>query len=317
MRLCLIGALVFGWAGAAVAQRPISPAPVASTLVHGDTTLLSPTLLLATHDTLIVFDQGDLSLKVLTQDGRLLRKIGRQGSGPGEFQHPVAIVRSTDGSIVLADEALSRLTWYAIDGKLVRTVALPETPSKVVALAGGQIAVSGRDPLTFSVYAPTGKIAGKFELHVGDSRRTPLEASLVYETATASDRRGSAIVAFRWSPLVVEVSSSGQQKLLRQAAGNFPRIVREKVANTKLVSSRIDPSASEYTWAAAVDRRRVFTLSHETAGSTTIHELDREAPNQWSEFTVPLEAEAIAATDGFLCLLVSDPLPAVYTYRLW
>jgi hypothetical protein len=48
-----------------------------------------------------VMDWGDVDIKVFSPDGRLVRKIGKKGQGPGEFDVPANFVLSPDGRIFL------------------------------------------------------------------------------------------------------------------------------------------------------------------------------------------------------------------------
>jgi hypothetical protein len=48
-----------------------------------------------------VLDWGDVDFKVFAPDGRLLRKFGKKGQGPGEFDTPAQFVLAADGRIFL------------------------------------------------------------------------------------------------------------------------------------------------------------------------------------------------------------------------
>ena len=48
-----------------------------------------------------VLDWGDVEFKVFAPDGRLLRKFGKKGQGPGEFDIPAYFVLGADGRIFL------------------------------------------------------------------------------------------------------------------------------------------------------------------------------------------------------------------------
>lgn len=48
-----------------------------------------------------VLDWGDVDIKVFAPDGRLLRKTGKKGQGPGEFDTPAQFVLAADGRIFL------------------------------------------------------------------------------------------------------------------------------------------------------------------------------------------------------------------------
>ena len=41
-------------------------------------------------------------------DGKVVRTIGRQGSGPGEFKNPLAVAVDGDGNVLVADTGHNR-----------------------------------------------------------------------------------------------------------------------------------------------------------------------------------------------------------------
>jgi hypothetical protein len=74
-----------------------------------------------------VLDNGDRAIQVFSPDGRHLRAIGGNGSGPGEFRDPAGFSVLGDSLLVTYDRVLQRLTWFGMDGQLVatRSVKLP------------------------------------------------------------------------------------------------------------------------------------------------------------------------------------------------
>lgn len=74
-----------------------------------------------------VLDNGDRAIQVFAPDGRHLRAIGGNGSGPGEFRDPAGFSVLGDSLLVTYDRILQRLTWFGMDGRLVttRSVKLP------------------------------------------------------------------------------------------------------------------------------------------------------------------------------------------------
>lgn len=63
-----------------------------------------------------VFDQGSRSVLVFAPDGSLLRRIGRQGAGPGEFNRNGGMVISVDGNLVQWDAGNARISFFSADG---------------------------------------------------------------------------------------------------------------------------------------------------------------------------------------------------------
>lgn len=73
-----------------------------------------------------VMDWGDVDIKVFAPDGRLLRKFGKQGQGPGEFDTPAYFTLAADGRvfllsgrqhrILILDAAGTYLSSFRLDG---------------------------------------------------------------------------------------------------------------------------------------------------------------------------------------------------------
>lgn len=76
--------------------------------------------------TIAVADRQADRVFVFGQDGRLLRTLGRSGSGPGEFTNIRGLYPKGD-SLLVHDLGQDRLTLFAPHGRVVRTVPLPKT----------------------------------------------------------------------------------------------------------------------------------------------------------------------------------------------
>lgn len=72
---------------------------------------------------IIVVDASAADVRLFSRYGGHIRRIGRRGNGPGEFGYPVAVVED-DGLLAVLDVALRRLTWFRLDGTVVRTLAV-------------------------------------------------------------------------------------------------------------------------------------------------------------------------------------------------
>lgn len=72
---------------------------------------------------LVVVEQVPLSLRLLELDGTLIRTIGREGDGPGEYRSPAPIAFGR--YIVVDDPRAARLTVYDTSGALLNTWPAP------------------------------------------------------------------------------------------------------------------------------------------------------------------------------------------------
>ena len=66
-----------------------------------------------------VLDAGDKAVKVYSAGGHFIRRFGRQGGGPGEFQLPVAV--AVDSLVRVSDLGQQRMTYFTPDGRHLRT----------------------------------------------------------------------------------------------------------------------------------------------------------------------------------------------------
>jgi hypothetical protein len=79
---------------------------------------------IATDGRLVVTDGADASAHLFSADGRLLKVLGRKGSGPGEFQIPLSPRFGPDGRIHVLDVRQNRISVFYPDGSLDREVRL-------------------------------------------------------------------------------------------------------------------------------------------------------------------------------------------------
>jgi 6-bladed beta-propeller protein len=70
-----------------------------------------------------VLDGGDRMVKVYDAAGRFLRRVGRDGSGPGEFREPVDI--RVDSVVRVAEGGLQRVSTFRRTGEHLGTDRLP------------------------------------------------------------------------------------------------------------------------------------------------------------------------------------------------
>jgi len=73
----------------------------------------------------IVADRGLNALRSFGPDGRFLNAVGRQGSGPGEFEY-IRVAQRCGDSLFVDDIALRRVTVHALDGTIGRALTTSE-----------------------------------------------------------------------------------------------------------------------------------------------------------------------------------------------
>jgi hypothetical protein len=55
------------------------------------------------RDLVHILDEQSQTIKVFGMDGRLVAEVGGPGEGPGEFRHPQAMVRLSNGKLIVSD----------------------------------------------------------------------------------------------------------------------------------------------------------------------------------------------------------------------
>ena len=90
---------------------------------------------LLSDGSLVIAHAGEQEVLWFDQ-GRVVRRFGRRGSGPGEFRDLNSILVTRDDTILVYDGRLSRLTILSRAGELVRTERVPSSVGPAAKLVG-------------------------------------------------------------------------------------------------------------------------------------------------------------------------------------
>lgn len=115
------------------------------------------------HSTAGIYAADPMSNSIvqLGRDGDFIRRIGRRGEGPGEFQMPT-VVRATDNGIAVLDQSAS-IKVFDTAGVVQQTVRLQPAPTSrrdFLVLSNGDFVVTGTVSLSdhaIHVYASDGR----------------------------------------------------------------------------------------------------------------------------------------------------------------
>ncbi|MGH7582282.1 MAG: 6-bladed beta-propeller [Gemmatimonadales bacterium] len=77
---------------------------------------------------IVVADRLNYQLRVFGPDGKFIRRIGRRGQGPGDLQGIWSIYHLPGDVILVWDITNHRLTWFASDGKVRKTLNVDHPP---------------------------------------------------------------------------------------------------------------------------------------------------------------------------------------------
>lgn len=90
----------------------------------GDTSLVTPYMLVASDRALFVYDDGGFRLNAFGLDGKRLWQYGRKGSGPEEFRSVRDMELSADQTVMLLDPPNGRILEIDQSGSVVRRISL-------------------------------------------------------------------------------------------------------------------------------------------------------------------------------------------------
>lgn len=115
---------------------------------------------------LVVANSGTASLHFFDRAGRVLRSVGRRGSGPGEYQDIGGVTSLPGDSLIVWDGMLRRATVLSPAGEFIRAFPL-EAPfdgggsvTRLVALRGGRILI-GFSEVTTLAPSPKATVFGE------------------------------------------------------------------------------------------------------------------------------------------------------------
>jgi hypothetical protein len=188
-----------------------------------------------------VLDAGDKSVRVFSSAGAPVRRFGREGAGPGEFNLPVSL--RVDTLVAVSDLGQQRMTYFSMDGRHLRTQRDP-TPGglpllRVVALRNGQIVGvtpsvmgvsargSGRTGSPFAaviVAGAGGSVDTLLRPHAGSALFHPRDAAAPFGTFETHAGRGGAHAVLGDSILAVADGYSGQVTWYRAERQGLTRL---------------------------------------------------------------------------------------------
>ncbi|MBL9135355.1 MAG: hypothetical protein JNK85_05785 [Verrucomicrobiales bacterium] len=140
--------------------------------------LVRPSGLAIDHDELFVVDSANHRIEVFGLDGRPLRRLGRRGVQPGEFNFPTHIAIDPSGRLLVTDALNGRIQVLGRDGAALRVIGrLGDSsgqlsrPKGVAADSFGHVYVADALFDNFQIFDGD----GRFLLPVGHTGRRPGE----------------------------------------------------------------------------------------------------------------------------------------------
>lgn len=147
-------------------------------------------------------------VKWFTRDGRLVRRVGRRGAGPGEFSQIVGLCRFAGDTLLVFDQDY-RVTTLAGDGTIVRTIRPEGTPQPDGCFASGAFLTripGGAGPDGLADYAAVTPGGERVTVYAGLPARTSAAPPRVPLFAFRGD---TLFVADGWRPTVTVYDARG------------------------------------------------------------------------------------------------------------
>lgn len=76
-----------------------------------------------------ISDWKEVYIKIFDHDGRYIRTIGNKGQGPGEFSRIRGMQITNQKELVVFDQNSRRLSFFTLEGELIRTLSTKEIPA--------------------------------------------------------------------------------------------------------------------------------------------------------------------------------------------
>lgn len=110
---------------------------------------------------LLLSDADAAQVIVYSREGSEETRLGRKGAGPGEYILPHGAAVGEDGSLVVVDAGLMRLSHYDAGHRLVSTYPIPGTPLQMLNWVGEQV------QLVWFEGVHTGPVVGRIDVTTG------------------------------------------------------------------------------------------------------------------------------------------------------
>jgi hypothetical protein len=224
-----------------------------------------------------VSDQKEHFVMCFDSSGKFIRKIGKQGQGPGEFLVPSDVVVTKDYMVVREVEN-SRFQYLDLEGKYLRSFKVFKAYASFVIddsdLIIGAPMLFSRDnePKLIDVLSAGGKLLYSF----GEPLIYKYDFAILNSVKLALNKKGELLVAFLYLPIVRKYSKKGEL-LAEYRIENKTMNDKEKF-NKKINSNRPNQRAlySPCMFDIQVVDDALYLLHYDGVSRLEILEIDQE-----------------------------------------
>jgi hypothetical protein len=164
----------------------VATVDIGGTPTGGEPTLMSASAAVRMPNGIAIADPSDFSVKLFDLKGKLIKKLGREGSGPGEFRGLNWLGRCNSDSLLIWDSKLYRVSVADAAGRFVRQYRMPVFVNRLRCSEQGSVAAlmmpkqsyrpqdMGKVPpftADLALYNTTGEVIAKVgEVPIGEYR---------------------------------------------------------------------------------------------------------------------------------------------------
>jgi hypothetical protein len=268
----------------------------------GEPVLQRPSyLVFDARGTVYIPDPSAHAVAVLDREARLLRRIGRQGQGPGEMSWPTSVYFDGEERLVVLDPENQRRSWFEPSGEFVRSERFGDGTTITLTSNDDGFPVGSDAYLRLEWYhrpplatdrgdrCVAEVVDGEGEVKVGLGRRRQHDdahiADMLNSASLAASPTGRVVAGFRYSPEieVYDLASGAHLLTITRELPFRPSepAIEERVHTSpdgRSVIRRLEPVADEITLDVAVDgggRIWALTMRVDAEGVTVLEDEDR------------------------------------------
>lgn len=181
-----------------------------------------------------VTDTLDYSLKKFDSKGKLVKKTGRNGQGPGEFLAP-RFIDNTDTSVYVSDQYNPKIQVFDKNLNYTHSIPIPMPVSDFSVLPEEQIAVATLSTIKSGqiyIFNSKGKIQREIQY---SNEKLPLMMDMVnFEI----DSQGSLFLVYNYQDKIEKFSPEGKKLWSKKLLG-VKKVHKEKIASLVVPSKLI------------------------------------------------------------------------------
>ena len=204
---------------------------------------------------LFVIDYGDFRIKEFSPDGQFLRAYGSgKGQGPGEFTSLNDVAIGPD-EIWVSDYSNGRISVFALDGRMARTVKTDPQPYRIAVLPPSGLAIMqppGAAEL-FGLFTADGTRQRTFGRFLADQAAS----SLALDGWLEPDGRGGFVYAGLFASVLAGYDGQGHQRFVTEILDPIP--LPKLIRNDK-GAKWVDREAPPSTISLSVDGGEIYAL---------------------------------------------------------